>query len=64
MAHHCHNRLNDNDDESANSEPSLQVHAQAQIPFDDFVNAMEVQLDEDKDYAASPIQQSSENDHQ
>ncbi|KAA6386529.1 MAG: hypothetical protein EZS28_017944 [Streblomastix strix] len=65
MANHCHNRLNDNDDdESANSEPSLQVHAQAQILFDDFVNAMDVQSDEDKDYAASPIQQSSENDHQ
>ncbi|KAA6382492.1 MAG: putative Transposon Ty3-G Gag-Pol polyprotein, partial [Streblomastix strix] len=65
MAHHRHNRLNDNDDdESANSEPGLQVHARAQIPFDEFVNAMDVQSDEDEDYAASPIQQSSDDDHQ
>ncbi|KAA6361456.1 MAG: hypothetical protein EZS28_043017 [Streblomastix strix] len=65
MAHHRHNRLNDNDDdESVNSEPGLQVHARVLIPFDDFVNAMEVESDEDEDYAASPVQQSSDNEHQ
>ncbi|KAA6402497.1 MAG: hypothetical protein EZS28_001978 [Streblomastix strix] len=48
IAHHQHNRLNDNDDdESANSEPGLQV-----------------QSDEDEDYAASPIQQLSDDEHQ
>ncbi|KAA6365429.1 MAG: hypothetical protein EZS28_039046 [Streblomastix strix] len=65
MAHHSHNRLNDNnDDESANTEPGLQVHARAQIPFDEFVNALEIQSDEDEDYAASPVQQLSDDEHQ
>ncbi|KAA6392245.1 MAG: hypothetical protein EZS28_012226 [Streblomastix strix] len=65
MTHHCHNRLNDNDDdESSNSEPGLQVHSRAQIQLDEFINAMEIQSDENEDYATSPIQQSSDDVHQ
>ncbi|KAA6374544.1 MAG: hypothetical protein EZS28_029928, partial [Streblomastix strix] len=56
---------NDNDDdESVNREPGLQVHGQAIILFDDFVNAMNVESDKDEDYAAYLIQQSSDDDHQ
>ncbi|KAA6372312.1 MAG: hypothetical protein EZS28_032159, partial [Streblomastix strix] len=64
MAHHRHNHPNDNDDDvSANSEPGIQVQARAQIPFDDFVKDLDIESDEDEDSAASPIQQSSDNDH-
>ncbi|KAA6372723.1 MAG: hypothetical protein EZS28_031751 [Streblomastix strix] len=65
MAHHRHNHPNDNDDDvSVNSDPGLQVQARAQIPFDDFVNAMDVESEEDEDQAASLIQYSSDDDHQ
>ncbi|KAA6388778.1 MAG: hypothetical protein EZS28_015693 [Streblomastix strix] len=43
MAQYHHNYpIDHDDDESANSDPRLQVQARAQIPFDDFVNAMDV----------------------
>ncbi|KAA6392037.1 MAG: hypothetical protein EZS28_012435, partial [Streblomastix strix] len=70
MAHRHHNHPNDNDDdESANSDAGHQVQAPVQIPFDDFVNTIDVESDEDEnkdedeDYTAQPIQQSSDDDH-
>ncbi|KAA6391262.1 MAG: hypothetical protein EZS28_013210 [Streblomastix strix] len=54
----------DNDsNEHTDNEMDHLVRARAEIPFDDFIDSMDGNSEEDNDYAASPVSQSTEDDN-
>ncbi|KAA6361609.1 MAG: hypothetical protein EZS28_042864, partial [Streblomastix strix] len=57
------NQSDNDSSEHADNENDNLVRARAEIPFDDFIDAMDGNSDDDDDYAASPVLQSTEDDN-
>ncbi|KAA6393808.1 MAG: putative reverse transcriptase [Streblomastix strix] len=54
------NQSDNDSSEHADNENDNIVRARAQIPFDDFIDAMDGSSDDDDDYSASPVPQSTD----
>ncbi|KAA6342764.1 MAG: hypothetical protein EZS28_052361, partial [Streblomastix strix] len=66
MAHHQRHQINQSDNDSsehADNKNYNLVRARAEIPFDDFIDAMDGNSDDDDNCAASPVPQSTEDDN-
>ncbi|KAA6384965.1 MAG: hypothetical protein EZS28_019509 [Streblomastix strix] len=57
------NQSDNDSSEHTDNENDYFVRARAEIPFDDFIDAMDGNSEDDDDYAASPVPQSTDDDN-